>query len=547
MTPEPARAFPTDPDRVVLVSRTGESLTWGEISGQARALSETFPAAPNVMNLCVDRHAFIVTLLAAMIGGRTTLLPSDRTPPSMAALAGDYPRMFAVGDDESTCAGIEIRRFQPPGGTGIEPARLPEFNDDHPVAVMFTSGSTGKPAAHEKTWRFFTHGAAANNCCLMAGLDGPAGIVATVPAYHLYGFEMSVELPLLHGAIAFAGQPLFPGDIAAALRAVPEPRVLVSTPVHLRALVTSGVELPDCARFFSATAPLPESLAVEVEKRFGGAVWEIYGTTETGIVGWRRAARPESYRLAPGMRLSARRGASYLSAPHIDPPLELNDRLEADGPGRFRITGRSDDIVNIAGKRESLSRLNALLQGLDGVEDGAFLPPGDDARGPVGRMTAFVAAPGLSARDILAKLRGRLDSAFIPRRVIFVDALPRNAVGKLPAAELQRFAREHIKAPEPGAIVFEADRPFFAGHFPDAAIVPGVVLLDEALEYARTVTGRGTGAVEIVQAKFSAPVGPGEACSFRLEDIGDGRLRVECVRGDAVVMSVLFRLSEGAR
>jgi acyl-coenzyme A synthetase/AMP-(fatty) acid ligase len=66
-------------------------------------------------------------------------------------------------------------------------------------------------------------------------------VVATVPPQHIYGIEMSVLLPLLGDVQVHSGRPFFPSDIASALEQMPEPRVLVTTPVHLRALVESGV------------------------------------------------------------------------------------------------------------------------------------------------------------------------------------------------------------------------------------------------------------------------------------------------------------------
>jgi acyl-coenzyme A synthetase/AMP-(fatty) acid ligase len=314
---------------------------------------------------------------------------------------------------------------------------------------MFTSGSTGETVPHRNRPGFFVLGAAGNAVSVLAGLDAPANIVATVPPFHMYGFELSIWLPLLAGATVFAGLPFYPADIVEALAAMPAPRILVSTPVHLRVLMESGVTAIDCARVFSATAPLTETLARGIEERFQCEVREIYGTTETGNVGWRRTAREDFFTLVPGMRLKTAPDGCLVSAPHIDPPIALNDRLAPDGVERFRIAGRSNDIVNIAGKRESLSGLNTVLSALDGVVDGAFLAPGDEAGGRVGRMVAFVVAPGLAAEDIRAGLRDKLDPAFIPRRIVFVESLPRNAAGKLPVSALARFAREHLDGPEP--------------------------------------------------------------------------------------------------
>src|ERR1700691_3561465 len=92
-------------------------------------------------------------------------------------------------------------------------------------------------------------------------------ILGTVPAQHMYGFESTVLLPWHSGGALCAERPFFPADIAAALSALPRPRVLISTPVHLRALLTAETALPALELIVSATAMLPANLAREVEHR----------------------------------------------------------------------------------------------------------------------------------------------------------------------------------------------------------------------------------------------------------------------------------------
>src|SRR6185503_2131661 len=94
------------------------------------------------------------------------------------------------------------------------------------------------------------------------------------------------------------------------------------------------------------------------------------------------------------------------------------------------------DLVNIAGKRTSLSSLNHHLNSIPGVRDGTFVvpPAGDQA---VTRLAAFVVAPGLTGDAILAALRQRIDAAFLPRPLCLVDELPRNETGKLPRERLE--------------------------------------------------------------------------------------------------------------
>src|SRR5690606_12101659 len=177
------------------------------------------------------------------------------------------------------------------------------------------SGSTGRPQAHAKTWGAFATGTAQN---LAALADLWAGqqpqVVATVPPQHMYGMEMSVLLPLLGGAAVHAARPLLPADVALALEQADGPRLLVTTPVHLRALLRSGVALPPLAGIVSATAPMPPELAAEAEDRYGGEVREVFGSTETCVFARRRTARDDLWTPPPRVTLATQ------TDPHLAPP-----------------------------------------------------------------------------------------------------------------------------------------------------------------------------------------------------------------------------------
>lgn len=547
MSERPAPPHPSI-DRVTMIPPNGKPVGWSSMVGEAHRQAARLAGTGPVVNLCEDRLAFLVTLLATALAGRETILPSDRSPASLLDISSNYESATVRYDNEEMARGVFAAGLH---GEFYRPA----IDDDDPQdeldpasiedarVVMFTSGSTGKPEPCARTFSFFRRGANANAECMMEGIGAGVGVVATVPPYHMYGFELSIIVPLFKGGVVYSGRPFYPRDINAALNAIEAPRILVSTPVHLRILKESGMEMPPVTRVFSATAPLPAQLAGDIEEMLGADLREIFGTTETGSIGWRNTVREESFHLLRGMELTQQDEISRISAAHITPPFALPDRLMLTDGGDFRIAGRSNDIVNIAGKRMSLAGLNAILTGMDGVMDGAFLAPGDDVAGPVRRMIAFVAAPGLSVEDIRSTLREKLDSAFIPRRVIFVDSLPRNAAGKLPMREFRRFALTMLARLD-GAqrvIRFAADEPFFADHFPGDPIVPGAVLLGEASELLSESLGGLAGPVELVSARFPDSARPGEDCLFRMDAGANGQFRVECIQGGRVVMKAAMR------
>ncbi|MGH8447534.1 MAG: AMP-binding protein, partial [Solimonas sp.] len=223
-------------------------------------------------------------------------------------------------------------------------------------------------------------------------------------------------------------------DVVAALAAMPAPRLLVTTPVHLRALVAAQLAAPPVSRIISATAPLSPELAAAAEALFGAPVYEIYGCTEAGSLASRRTIAGDVWQLYAGSSIAAREDGAVLRGTHLPEAVWLQDRVEVldDGDGRFRLLGRSQDLLKVAGKRMSAADLTQKLLLIPGVEDGVIVPP-DATRE---RPAALVVAPWLSEADILAALAASVDPVFLPRPLKRVARLPRNELGKLPQARI---------------------------------------------------------------------------------------------------------------
>ncbi len=432
-------------ERAIAFGPAGE-VALSTFLAQVRGLAARLPAQPFVLNLCQDRYRFLVAFCAAVLRGQTTLLPPARTRTAIDEVRLQHPDSYCLGDAES--CGCEPLTSLP------HYLRVPEalptceggplLVDDHAVvAIGFTSGSTGAPRPNPKTWAGF-RASTAQNLAALADL-WPARtapqIVATVPPQHMYGMELSVLLPLQGGAAVHGARPFFPQDIARALHEASGPRLLVTTPVHLRALVDAAtqahaVRLPPLAGIVSATAPLPQALAAEAEAHFGCELRELFGSTETCVIARRRSAHEESWTPLPGVRLQPQPDGTLVHAAHLTVPVALADLVEAEADGRFRLRGRQADLLEIAGKRASLADLNRRLLSIPGVEDGVLFQLDARGAGGVGRIAALVVAPGLSQEEIITALRAAIDPVFLPRPLRRVPALPRNETGKLPRAAL---------------------------------------------------------------------------------------------------------------
>ncbi len=392
-----------------------------------RRVAASLPPGRHLVNLCEGRYAFAVAFAAGLVAGRVALLNVD--PTRLEALAAAYESCTVAVDQPVVCGlpTTMVRHETGQRGAG----RVPRVRRDRVAAIVFTSGSTGSPVPHPKRWgALVDRSRAAVGPLGLADVGGGAGsVVGMVPPQHMYGFELTVLLPLHAPVCSWCGPAFFNGDVAAAIASCPAPRSLVSTPLQLRALLDGGMALP-LARAISATAPLEPALAARAEAAWGAPVLEVFGATEVGSIASRRTTDGPEWRLYEGVTLGP--GPVVMAA---DAPDVLLADVVEPVPGGFRLVGRRTDLVKMGGRRASLSGLNEVLVGLPGVDDGAFVLP-DAADGARERLVAVVVAPGRTALAILAELRGLIDPVFLPRRIVQVDRLPRNALGKLPRQAL---------------------------------------------------------------------------------------------------------------
>lgn len=396
-----------------------------------RAVAALLPAGQHAVNLCEDRYRFLVGFCAVALRGQVNLLPSSRAHAVVADVQQRYSQTYCLSDDalQSLPAGSFVLPAELPRRDG----EIPQLAADQLVAIGFTSGSTGTPSANNKTWGSFLT-STAQNLQALQGLWGDAqpALVATVPSQHMYGMEMAVLLPLLAPATLQAGRPFFPQDVVLALQQVQAPRLLITTPVHLKALVESGVRLPPLAGIVTATAPLSQELAAAAEQVFATEVREMFGSTETCIFARRRTASESAWSLLPGVRLEPQPDGTRVHAAHLPTAVNLADLVELLPGDRFVLRGRRADLLEIAGKRASLGDLTRKLQAVPGVVDAVVVQLAPEPGHAVGRIAALVVAPEREEADILRELREFMDPVFLPRPLRKVAVLPRNDTGKLP-------------------------------------------------------------------------------------------------------------------
>lgn len=427
----------------VFGGRTGE-ITTAEFVSHCLQVAEQLPAQRFVLNLCDNPYLFTVAFCAALIRRQTTLLPQNRSPETLRRLAAQYPSSYLLHNSQAD----ELAELEDLPQVNLNQWRLAtsaatavaEIERDFPAAIAFTSGSTGQPKAIVKPWHTLVTSSLMNGACMLPSPDQLIYQLATVPPQHMWGLETGVLMPLFWPVCVADSRPMFPADLVKALRDLPTPRLLVSTPVHLRALLGSNLAIPECSRTLCATAPLAVELAATCEAATSGELLEIYGCSEIGSTAHRRTASETLWRLIPGLSFqpSSAAEAPRIGGQHLADVQVLQDRVEVLAEG-FHLLGRNEDMVNVGGKRGSLMQITQVLLSAPGVADAVVFMPDDSASRPAALVVAQT-----SIAAIQQYFSRHLDAVFFPRPLVFVEQLPREATGKLHRAKVLALYRDTL-------------------------------------------------------------------------------------------------------
>ena len=429
------------------VAEANRTLTVGEFAADIAACADSLPSCRFAINVCTNRYRFAVAFFAAITRGQINLLPSRRDAATLDALRRDYQDSAILSDkpaDEPTDqphARSNVAVDLTPGGHGT--AAIPQVDHAQVAAIVFTSGSTGAPRPHAKTWGLLDHFRSVHWRYLQRSLGSAPhqiGLVATVPPWHMYGLEWALLLPTVAPVTVHCGADFFPRDVTAALSGFDDlPTILVATPTHLRALLTSAIPTKPVAATLSATAPLNDDLASQMQAYAGGRLVEIYGASEIGSLAIRHPLDEDAaWRFFDCFDVAFDAGRVTVTTHHLPEPVTLQDRFE-QAPQGFVLRGRATDVVKVGGKRESLANLNAVLLAIPGVEDGFIYDPERLGLPATGRLGAVAVAPRLNARYIRTQLARSVDAAFVPRSIRLVPALPRGATSKLALRDLRQL------------------------------------------------------------------------------------------------------------
>lgn len=402
-----------------------------------------------------DSYHFTVALLACAMAGHDVVLPGHQRLAALKELF-EQEAFEGVICDEALSLPCPVLWVDSVADDDALPMsrHAPSLA---PTLTLYTSGSSGQPKAIAKPWSLIEA-----EVRVQATLWGPAltgaRLFASVSHQHIYGLLFRILLPLALG-VPFARRQT---DYPEQLLGQRQHWALVSSPAFLSRL-GANLNAPGCRLVVSSGGPLAYEDARQCAALLGPLPVEIYGSSETGGIGWRQSSAPDCpWTPFPGVEVGCdEQQTLLLRSPFMDElaPWRGSDRIALCGePGQFRLLGRLDRIIKLEEKRISLDEVELRIQSLDGVCDAAVLPLEQGGRQILG--VALVLTPegmasftrlghGAFLQALRQRLRPWLEPVALPRSLRLFEALPLTGAGKRDGVALRR-AFDEPTAPIPG-------------------------------------------------------------------------------------------------
>lgn len=347
-------------------------------------------------------------------------------------------------------------------------------NGDDLAAILYTSGTTGRSKG-----AMLSHRNLAVNAQVLHkywGFKPGDALLHMLPIFHVHGLFVAVHCALLNGSPLFF-EPRF--DVKRALALLPKATVFMGVPTYYtRLLADPGFTRDICSGmrlFISGSAPLLLETFQEFQQRTGHTILERYGMTEGNMFtsnpyqGERRGGTvgfplPEvSIRIVDDENRPVATGEvgqiqvkgksifrGYWKMPEktreeftTDGFFKTGDLGKIDKDGYLSISGRAKDLVISGGLNIYPKEIEEIIDMTPGVTESAVIgvphPDFGEAVVAVVIRQDNEKGLGLTEAGIIASLKGKLAGFKVPKRVYFMDALPRNAMGKIQKKALREM------------------------------------------------------------------------------------------------------------
>ncbi len=476
--------FPADHARAFIETPDGRVLTYANLEGAAGRIANLLvekglrpgdrvaaqvgktPEAVFLYLACVKAGLVYVPLNMAYEAAEVASFAADAEPAAFVCTPDTESRTRALV--APSCAVFTLGE----GGGGTLMAESSARTHRHETArvssedlaaIVYTSGTTGRPKG-----AMLSHGNLASNGRTLKALWGFGAddvLLHALPIYHVHGLFIAINCVLLSGS-AMLFLPRF--DAGAVTGLLPRATVMMGVPTFYTRLLgeaSFGTAACETMRLFiCGSAPLRHETFDEFTARSGHVILERYGMSEAGMItsnpldGERvggtvgfalpgvavRIAGDDGSPMAAGEVGGLEYRGPNLFKGYWRAPDKTNDAFCADGffrsgdlatmdaAGRVTIVGRSADLIISGGLNVYPKEVERVIDALPGVAECAVVGvPDDDFGEAVAAAIVLEADAVVGSEPLLSALDGRLAKFKLPKRVIFVDALPRNAMGKV--------------------------------------------------------------------------------------------------------------------
>lgn len=509
------------------------SRTWNEFLGDCAVLREYIQSKPNDRWVISTENSyyFSCALLAVLQSGKPALLCANTSPAFLNEITGNTAGIFSDRELPGAAVLPEIL-----SGTSAAKQEFPPIQGNTCEIVLYTSGSTGKPKAFAKRLTELETETAELYRLWGSRLIGKR-VYSTVNHQHIYGLLFSILLPLSAGLPFCEDQIKYPES----LESIPDTDpVLVCSPAFFKRLAETPLA-PGRFReelvVFSSGGVLPVETARAAGIILGTTPLEIYGSTETGGIGWRKSVEETAWKPFPRNTVTLNsEGRICVRSPYIHDPAGFTSgdigRFLEDGT--FILEGRADSIVKIEEKRISLTGVENRLLESPYVREACVIAL-RGKRQYLGAVIVFSREGEQFFEDrpkkdinhfFMAHLAQYLENTVIPKKWRFVTTLPRNTQDKISREAIERLFRKpeeliiHEKeiSGTHASITFSVERGsiYFDGHFPEFLILPGVTQVDLAMRHAHETLGTTLAMQTITRIKFKRPILPEQAVRLEL-------------------------------
>ena len=506
------------PDDIICVSESGV-IKYSDFANAIRSKAAVI-AKTTCEDWIIDSgsgYHFLVDLLAVCLCGRHAIIPQNFKPETLVTTAEKHRGALKVS--ELTMHG--------------------DLSMDWRVSAIgkvsfYTSGTSGTPKCITHNFSTLLKEAASLEN-LFGGQLKSARMIGTVPHHFIYGLIFRYLWPLTAKRV-FYTEPLVDGYAIMNQLSDGAIYALVSSPSLLERLPADDFKgLGGLSLIFSSGS----FLRYDVALRWASPV-EVYGSTETGGIAWRRQfIGGEAWMPFPCVSIStANNHCLKVESPFVAKGCGVtSDVIKLLANRSFELMGRVDRIVKVEGRRVSLSEIEAIVQAhpavlkcvitqLDGV--------GRLAAIVVPRFTNGTLDYQTMVSEIKLSIGKRHDTVVVPRRWKFLPFFPTDSRGKLTREHLQEIFNPTVTKLGPGScwpqlmwhekseneLILKFKVPerlvLIEGHFPGLPILPGVILILWASWFGEVLLGKPLKSRGVDNLKFTAAVYPGEVLELTL-------------------------------